>query len=317
MFLILFCVGFLLNSCGGSDSSDDSTSITDDTIDTDDNGGSTPDDDGVDVDSLPDLTRITGYEQPAEDVVDWTLVFEDQFDNGLTSWTIWEGGAFNEELQHYQEDNLIVEDGYLYIRGKRESVTGDTTPFDSTQKSFNFTSGRIESSASYSAGNTEDATKLRFSARILLQEGDGLWPAFWSYGDPWPTQGEIDVLEFRGNNSSTYVTNFFFGTTANTPITDPVQTTFDVPVEGNITENWHVFEMIWSENTLEILLDNVVVHTFTEEEWGVIDDIYTKSERLVLNMAIGGVFFNGQDLVEANIPDLSYTTVDWVRVYKQ
>ena len=314
-FLILLCAGFLLNSCGGSDDSDDSSvNTTDDVIDTDDNSGD-PMDDGADV--LPDVSGVTGFDRSPEDLIEWELVFEDQFDGGLENWTVWDGGAFNNELQHYQEDNLIIDDGYLFIKGKRESVTGDTTPFDNSQKSFNFTSGRIESQASYSAGNTEGATKLRFTSRILLPEGDGLWPAFWSYGDPWPTQGEIDIMEFRGNDSSTYVTNFFFGTSANTPITDPAQTTFDVPVEGNITENWHVFEMIWSEDTLEILLDGETVHIFTEEEWGLIDDIYPQSERLVLNMAIGGVFFNGQNLVEANIPDLAYTAVDWVRVYKQ
>ena len=211
-FLILLCAGFLLNSCGGSDDSDDSSVNTDDVIDTDDNSGD-PMDDGADV--LPDVSGVTGFDRSPEDLTEWELVFEDQFDGGLENWTVWDGGAFNNELQHYQEDNLIIDDGYLFIKGKRESVTGDTTPFDNSQKSFNFTSGRIESQASYSAGNTEGATKLRFTSRILLPEGDGLWPAFWSYGDPWPTQGEIDIMEFRGNDSSTYVTNFFFGTSAN------------------------------------------------------------------------------------------------------
>lgn len=310
--VLLFCMGLLLNSCEESDNNNNSNTNSGELPDTDDSGTDVEEDD-----ELPGVSGITGYNQPAADVTDWELIFEDEFDAGLSNWIIWEGGAFNEELQHYQEDNLIIENGYLYIKGKRESAVGDTNPFDTTQKAFNFTSGRVESQVSYSAGNTENATKLRFSARILLPNGEGLWPAFWSYGDPWPTQGEIDIMEFRGNDSSSYVTNFFFGNTANTPITDSSQTSYDVPVDSNLTENWHVFELIWSEETFEILLDNVTVHTFTEVQWGLIDDIYTKSERIVLNMAIGGAFFNGQNLVASSIPDLSYTTIDWVRVYKQ
>jgi len=158
---------------------------------------------------------------------------------------------------------------------------------------------------------------LRISARILLPEGEGLWPAFWSFGDPWPTQGEIDILEFRGNDTDTYVTNFFYGTTAGVALTDPAQTTFDVPLASDVTQNWHVFELVWAEMSFEIYFDGELVHTFTEEEWGYIDDIYSASEKIVLNMAIGGVFFNGQNLDESAIPDSSYTIVDWVRVYKQ
>ena len=311
-FIAIVAFGFTITSCDESnDDTQEPVVITDDVVIVTDDG----DTDDTTVDT-PDLSGFTGYNQPEGDVSGWELIFEDDFESNLSAWTIWTGGAYNNELQHYQADNLILEDGYLFIREKRETVTGATTNFDNTPKNFDFTSGRIESNASYSAGNTEGATKLRFSSRILLPEGIGLWPAFWSYGDPWPTQGEIDVLEFRGNNTSSYVTNFFYGTNPNTPTTNSAQTTYNVPVEGDITANWHVFELIWSENTLEILLDNVLVHTFTEAEWGVIDDIYTKSERLVLNMAVGGDFFQ-PNVNPANIPDVAFTAVDWVRVYKQ
>ncbi|TVZ51771.1 glycosyl hydrolase family 16 [Dokdonia sp. Hel_I_53] len=281
--------------------------IVDDVNDTDDNGN---------ADETPDVSSFTGYNQPVEDVNGWELIFEDEFTANLDNWTIWTGGAYNNELQHYQPDNLILKEGVLFIREQRESVTGATTNVDSTQKNFNFTSGRIESNQNFSAGNTSNATKLRFSARILLPEGEGLWPAFWSYGDPWPTQGEFDILEFRGNNTTSYVTNFFYGTTAGVPSTDAGQTSFNVNLTSNITQNWHVFELIWSENTLEILFDNEVVHSFTEANWNVINDMYTKSQRLVLNMAVGGDFFQ-PNVDPTSIPNEAFTAIDWVRVYKQ
>ncbi len=59
-----------------------------------------------------------------------------------------------------------------------------------TVESFAFTYGRVE-------------------VRAKLPRGDWLWPAIWllpkwhQYGD-WPTSGEIDIMESRGNAPSTY-----------------------------------------------------------------------------------------------------------------
>lgn len=315
ILLVLFCfVGLTLVSCDERDDSSDDVEMTNDNGNDDVIIGD--DDDSGDSTDLIDVSGVTGYDQDPEDLSSWSLMFEDNFENDLSNWTVWDGGAFNNELQHYQEDNLILDNGYLFIRGRRQSVIGDTTPFDSTQKNFDFTSGRIESNVSYSAGNTDGATKLRIAARILLSEGEGLWPAFWTYGDPWPTQGEIDIMEFRGNDTDSYVTNFFYGTTAGQIITNPSNTTQNIFYNNDLTQNWHVFELIWSENTFEILFDGELKYTYSENEWDYMNDIYGKSQRVILNMALGGDFF--QPNVNPNdIPDESFTVIDWVRVYKQ
>ena len=67
----------------------------------------------------------------------WTKTFEDNFDADLSKWNIWYGGAFNNELQMYQASNLSLSSGNLVIAAKHETVTGPTTPFDATQKTFN------------------------------------------------------------------------------------------------------------------------------------------------------------------------------------
>lgn len=316
VMVTILCVSLLSTSCNENNEDIEEIEMTIDDVPGDDGAMSSDDEGVVGSSELLDVSGVTGFNQNVTDLADWDLVFEDQFDSDLSNWAIWNGGAYNNELQHYQEENLILEDGYLFIKGKRESVTGSTTNFDSTLKNFDFTSGRIESNVEFSAGNTNGATKLRISSRILLPEGQGLWPAFWTYGDPWPTQGEIDILEFRGNETSTYVTNFFYGTSPGVISTNPAQTTQNLSVEGNITQNWHVFELIWSENTFEIVFDGELRYTYTEEEWAVIDDIYTKSQRVILNMALGGDFFQ-PNVNPATIPDESFTVVDWVRVYKQ
>src|SRR5215467_10384095 len=64
----------------------------------------------------------------------WTKIFEDDFTSDLSKWNIWTGGAFNNELQYYQQANLQVINGNLAITAKKETVTGATTPFDPTPK---------------------------------------------------------------------------------------------------------------------------------------------------------------------------------------
>ncbi len=312
-YMPLLCLGLLLGSC------DDKEDDPDPVVITDDMGGDPVDPvDPVDPNSpTPDVSGVTGFDLSSTDVAGWELVFEDEFNAGLSNWNIWTGGAFNNERQHYQASNLYTEGGYLFIQEKRENVTGATTPFNATTRNFDFTSGRIESAASYSPGNTSGATKLRISARILLPEGAGLWPAFWTYGDPWPTQGEIDILEFRGMNTTEYVSNFFYGTTAGQIVTNPGQTTRTHQIGTDLTMNWHVFELVWSEDTLEMMLDGEVLYTYAEAQWNYIDDMFNKTQRIILNVAVGGDFFNGMNLDVASIPDESFLAVDWVRVYKQ
>jgi len=262
---------------------------------------------------LPEVSNL-GFDFSATDLEGWNLVWEDNFDNNLSEWNAWNSGAFNEELQKYQPENLHVQEGYLYIEQQRESAIGDSNPFDSTVKTFDFTSGRIESKAVYSPSTRGT---LRIAARIKLPAGEGLWPAFWSFGDPWPTQGEIDIMEFRGGRTNEYVTNFFFGLEANTPLTNSSITSFTHNAQTDLTAEFHVFDMVWTENSLIVSLDGVEVRTFTTAEFQYIDDLFNKSEKLVLNMAVGGVFFNGMNLNVSEIPDTSYMIVDWVRVYNQ
>src|ERR1044071_6477568 len=81
----------------------------------------------------------------------WTKVFEDNFSTDLSKWNIWTGGAFNNELEYYQASNMQVQNGALQITARKETVIGATTPFDTTKKTFNYTSGRIECKTNISA----------------------------------------------------------------------------------------------------------------------------------------------------------------------
>ena len=236
----------------------------------------------------------------------YTKVFEDNFEADLTKWNVWTGGAFNNELQYYQAANLQLLNGNLIITAKKETVTGATTPFDATPKTFTYTSGRIECKTNISASSL--SPKMRMVARIKLAAGYGMWTAFWSYGDPWPTQGEIDYLEARGQEPFNYQTNYFYGRATNRNLVKN-QTGF-ITSTVSLTDCYHVYEMIWSQNSLTSLLDGAVVETKTGS---YVPNLFGKTERVALNLAVGGNFFsnfNASQIITGSM------YVDFVKVFK-
>lgn len=228
------------------------------------------------------------FNEAALTAAGYTKIFEDNFDADLSKWHIWTGGAFNNELEYYHEANMQVTNGNLVITAKKETVAGATTPFDATPKTFNYTSGRIECKSDISASVA--TPKVRIVARIKLPAGYGMWPAYWSYGDPWPTQGEIDYLEARGQEPFKYQTNYFYGKTANRNLVKN-QVGY-IKSDVSLTDCYHVYEMIWSQSSLTSLFDGSVVEIKTGS---YVPNLFGKTERVVLNLAVGGGFFSNLD----------------------
>jgi beta-glucanase (GH16 family) len=83
-----------------------------------------------------------------------------------------------------------------------------------------------------------------------------MWPAFWSYGDPWPTQGEIDILEARGQEPFTYHTNYFYGTQANRNLVSNASST--ITSSSNLQTCWHVYDHLGT-TSLKFYLDGILV----------------------------------------------------------
>ena len=144
-------------------------------------------------------------------------------------------------------------------------------------------------------------------ARIKLPAGYGMWPAFWSYGDPWPTEGEIDILEARGQEPMKYETNYFYGTTANNNLVQNAASVITSSV--SLQADWHVYELIWEQQSLTFMLDGQIVDVKTGS---YVPSLFGKKEKIVLNLAVGGKFFTG--LVASKIVP-GTMQVDWVKVF--
>jgi hypothetical protein len=67
--------------------------------------------------------------------------------------------------------------------------------------------------------------------------------------------------------------------------------------------------MIWEKNTLTSYLDGNLVEV---KSGGYIPSIFGKSEKITLNLAVGGLFFSNLNpaLIEPGT-----LTVDWVKVF--
>ncbi|MFS4467818.1 family 16 glycosylhydrolase [Maribacter sp. 2210JD10-5] len=260
---------------------------------------------------IPQEPESESEPEPAE----WNLVFEDEFDTDLAAWNIWEGGAFNNEIQLYNTSQAVLENGILTITAKRETAQGPNNPFDTTPKDFEYISSRIEGKVQYGPSDLDGEREYRFAARIKLPKGDGMWPAFWSYADPWPTQGEIDILEARGNDPMRFQSNIFYGTQAGQPLNDNADTEKEHELEIDLTTDFHEYELIWKSDSLEIVFDGEVIHTYIANSKNFIAELFEKKQQIVFNLAVGGDFFIDKN--SANYTDMATMQIDWVRVYKR
>jgi beta-glucanase (GH16 family) len=67
--------------------------------------------------------------------------------------------------------------------------------------------------------------------------------------------------------------------------------------------------MIWSQNSLEFYFDGVLVKT---NSGGYVPSLFGKSEKLTLNVAVGGNFFSNFDPAQIQTGTMY---VDWVKVF--
>ena len=256
----------------------------------------------------------------------YKLVFSDEFDKpgrvDGSKWTYEMGFVRNRELQWYQRSNVFVENGLCIIEGRKETVINrkyDPTvsakpvgaasrPAEDWRKArqyAEYTSGAIETKGLYSW------LYGRFEVKAKFIPHDGLWPAIWFVGDthPWPTNGEIDLMEFYQQKLH-----------ANTVYGESIWNSKAIPMasfyekDKDWASKFHVWRMDWDEHWIRLYVDDQLLNetdcskTLNKDGFNP----FHQKQHMILNLAIGSTGGN-----PANEPFPSRFEIDYVRVYQK
>ena len=238
---------------------------------------------------------------------DYQLVWSDEFNGTTLDTSKWSyqigngsGGWGNNEKEYYRAENAVVDSGYLTIIAKKENYNG-----------FSYTSSRIRTI------NKGDWKYGKFEMRAKMPVGKGMWPAFWMmptdnvYGG-WAASGEIDIMEYLGNDTTTvYGTLHYGGAWPNN-----IHTGKSFTQGGGFHSGFHTYTLIWEEGKIQWLVDGYLYQTQTS--WNTSNAAFPApfNERfhIILNLAVGGNW--------PGYPDASTTfpqkyVIDYVRVYQK
>ncbi len=265
-----------------------------------------------------DIPSYPGYE----------LVWNDEFNvdgRPADHWDYEHGFVRNEELQWYQPDNATVADGCLIITGRLDSIPNPAYEPGSqnwklnrpvakyssscltTSKSFNFKYGRME-------------------VRARIPVNSGAWPAIWTLGTKyrWPSNGEVDVLEYYRRGEPIILANACWKGPGNEVTWDESTTPYThfTAMDPFWASKFHVWRMDWDKDYIRLYLDGELMNEIplaaAANGGGENRDVNPFSnddpdfgQYILLNLALGR---NGGVPDDASFP-LRYE-VDYVRVYR-
>lgn len=244
-----------------------------------------------------------------------TLIWSDEFTGStldLSKWSYETGdgcpslcGWGNSEMEYYttSTNNLRVGGGLLTIEARAESIGGSS-----------FTSGKINTLGKF------NQTYGRFEARIRLPEGRGLWPAFWmlATANNWPTSGEIDILEYRGDMLNRVFGTLHYGNPWPGNLNDGAEYFHSV---NDLHTTFHTYAVEWEPGEIRWYFDNVRFKTETEtpnslnpasnnaNAWPWNTPFY-----IILNQAVGGWFPGTTNPSDVVLTKPTFE-IDYVRVY--
>lgn len=247
-----------------------------------------------------------GYFSPTE-YAGYDLVWQDEFNANSINTQDWGfdygngvWGWGNNELEYYRSQNAWVTGDVLVIEAREENFGGK-----------NYTSAKLK---------TKDKVSFKYGRvdiRALLPKGQGLWPALWMLGNnidqvSWPDCGEIDIMEMIGGNGGERT---IYGTIhwENAGEHASYGGSKTLPSSSDsYNEAYHVFSIVWDENTINWYVDNQLYHQsgiagedqneFHQEYW------------LIFNVAVGG---NWPGSPDATTFFPQQMRVDYVRVFQK
>ncbi len=235
----------------------------------------------------------------------WDLVWSDEFEGTSLDTTKWDpifwNTPHNNEQQAYRPERATVSGGNLVLTADHANNGGK-----------DYTSGKVESRIANQYG--------RWEIRAKLPGTQGTWPAIWLLPDTnmytWPTQGEIDIMENRGNQPNLTSSAFHYGPPwPNNQFQFNEQMTSKLGQLDNYHEEFHTYAVEWDSSKIRFFVDEVNYYTLYDQDVGGYISNQAPME-VNLNVAVGGDFLGGAQ------PDGSSVwpqqmLVDYVRVYEK
>lgn len=256
----------------------------------------------------------------------YKLVWSDEFDrDGRLDSSVWNyenGFVRNEEEQWYQPGNAWCKNGKLIIEARKEQRNN---PFFRTG-SNNWRTNREFIQYTSSSVNTSGKKEFlygRFEVRAKIPVSEGAWPAIWTLGRelPWPSCGEIDIMEFyRIQGIPHILANVAWGNDKPyNAVWNSKKIVFKHFTDRNAkwADSFHTWRMDWDENTIKLFLDEELLNEVSLKETvngsiGQGSNPFRKPQYLLLNLALGG---NGGK-IDPNALPMKYE-IDYVRVYQR
>ena len=239
----------------------------------------------------------------------WQLVWSDEFNSSNIDINKWDydigmgdWGWGNNEEQYYtnNSNNSFIEDGKLIIQAMLQDYGG-----------ANYTSARMVTR------NRGDWTYGRYVIRAKIPSGIGTWPAIWMlptdwvYGG-WPYSGEIDIMEAVG---------FEHGVIHANTHSETYNWNFGIPPSGgsiyieDFNTEFHDYIIEWNENIIKWYVDDILYHSYVNNNQGTSTWPFNQDFHLLLNIAIGGTW-GGQQGIDNSIFPVQMK-IDFVRVYQK
>jgi len=251
----------------------------------------------------------------------WQLIWEDDFNGNSLDQSKWvhdigTGSQYgmwgwgNGELQYYQPQNTILNNGIAIIEVKEEP----NGIVDSWGASSYFSSSKITTKGIF------DFRYGKVEARIKTIDGQGFWPAFWMLptGGSWPCDGEIDIMEQWGNN---YLTNSttgaaHIGTCPYSQSTHFYESFSSYISSGSYADDFHTYSVIWKEDTITWYVDETELFSLNPSSYWSIPSqsawpFNANEWYLMINLAITQAGPNSNTVFPNQME------IDYVRVYQE
>ncbi len=216
----------------------------------------------------------------------WDVAWFDEFDGTALNTSRWRPvfstDPTNNSQHAYLPSQVNVSNGNLVLTSTNQSYQG-----------LPYRSGQVVSTQAQRLG--------RWEVRAKLPTSRGMWPAIWLLPDTvahrWPSGGEIDIMENRGDQPELTSSAFHYGT--NPPYQHSFvyseQKAYQAGSAVNYHDSFHTYAVEWETDQLRFFVDDVHYYTVYDADVDGFLSNNTAPMETVINTAVGGDFLDNPD----------------------